>query len=211
MKIMKNVYQDDFIYLYDWHSERMQSKSTLAVVGATVLDDADTYHYYLERQNLTSKDTDGPDYMSRSINRIFPNNEPLNEEGTIKRYSFCRKLKGDEFIILNIKDLKQTWDSQKKEQAEPIEEYDYMLEKGFRSHPVKGCGVGRKSPYYRRIKHMRMVLNELSLSSEHRLYGENYSNKRRIDEDMLDWDWYGHSRTVSNSWKDQSKKQRQWL
>lgn len=198
MKTIKQIVNNDYIYLYNWNTERLEAKWDKEYFGKNILDNSHYYEYYLNKQNASGDDVTTYHWYD-GTKRIFK-----------REYSFCRYVNELEFDILNIKDLKLDWDRKKKVvQSETVDEYDYMNDKNFRNGPLKGCNhYGRIKKTYRTVKHSRMLMNELSRYKEDKPYISSKSKSKLMSYSVMDWD--AIYRKNNRSWKDQSKKRKQY-
>lgn len=202
MKTQKTIQKNNAIYLYDWYHGRFVCKYTWESFGETILNNDYQYAYYLEHQNAS-----GDDMYSFVYDEFVSS---LRQ----KQFSFCRYDKDDNYIIVNIKDLLNDW---KRENRAPIDDCKstddeaYLSNPDFRKGPVKGLPCyyrTRVTKTIRRVKHTRMILNELSRIPDDNEWGCYSSRQDLMSYACMDWDYT--YRMTNRSWKDQTKKKRQW-
>lgn len=200
---MIKIEQDENIYLYNNYSERIVQKWSHEEFVRLVLENEDVYEAYLSEQNLTLNDT-----------YVIHGWEGYRRE-ILRASSFAMHISKDWYRICDIRNLKADWERNRKivNEKPQVDEFSYMDHANFRNGPLKK-GYRYKDRYCekRSFKHTRVILNEIARYDEDRAAGCKLKSRKKLNEyPALDWDWYPRSRRNSRSWKDQSKKKKQWM
>lgn len=206
MRDKKQVVKNDTtIYLCNWDYGYINQRWTWEKFGNTVLESEYYYHYYLDKQNVTTQDT-----------RVLYSWQGVKDV-SIRPFTFLRRLKGDEYACLDIRHLKHQWQQEKHADPKKDEVVHYWERADFRNGPVSRVNNRRAKSkqavrLYGRIKH-HPYLKELALENDE--YAFTYQKGQRkaklnAQDIYVDWGYYRNKKT-SRSWKDQSRKKRQWM
>lgn len=204
---MIDVGIDSHIYQYDGHRLTKWSAGTFE---RDVLSCPHTYAQFLNSQNASGKDTHSEQQIEIGLwcsdpmpNRFFKRASGTGEPGY-----------WEELYAVNLRDLKRDVDRRRSKQAAIRCEEDafaYMDASDFRNGPVSSSY--RKKKRYRRrqwrtVQHSGAYLKEWTRYKEDSPYG--IKGKKTLCYHPI-FDYGEATRTVSRSWKDQSKKRKQYL
>lgn len=207
---MEKIEKDTHIYLLNEYGQLLNW--TKEAFEREVLAEEGTYTHYLRGQDASGSDIARTTYDEYGSYRDNP-----------KRFRFYKRVSGvgepqywEELYSVNIRDLKRDYDrggAGKDQEGDAANLYVYMAHPDFRNGPVafnhgSHKKKNRRKKSMRHVKHSRQALNEWVRYPEDR--DVCAVTIRKVKEHSV-FDWDCPNRNNSRSWKDQSKKKKQWL